>query len=131
MKLEFKIGEQQLYKIKSIPEFYEHMLKSENFKYGLKLEFIHDKNFFEPESWKILDYIMKYGEIIKYANQAADDYGYYGRHLSDSYITVSNSGFDELFEIYKTKYLTIQKEYSDKQIASVLESIKKELNCLV
>ena len=25
----------------------------------------------------------------------------------------------------------IQKEYSDKQIASVLESIKKELNCLV
>lgn len=113
LKLEFKIGEQQLYKIKSIPEFYEHMLKSENFKYGLKLEFIHDKNFFEPESWKILDYIMKYGEIIKYANQAADDYGYYGRHLSDSYITVSNSGFDELFEIYKTKYLTIQREYSE------------------
>ena len=25
----------------------------------------------------------------------------------------------------------IQKEYSDKQIASVLESIKKEINCLV
>ena len=25
----------------------------------------------------------------------------------------------------------IQKEYSDKQIANVLENIKKELNCLV
>ena len=31
-----------------------------------------------------------------------------------------------LFELTK-----IQKDYSDKQVASVLESIKKELNCLV
>ena len=112
LKLEFKIGEQQLYKLKSLPEFYEKMLNGENYKYGLKLEFVHDKNFFEEESLPILDYIMKYGEIIKYANQSADEYGYYGRHLSDSYITVSNSGFDELFDIFKDKTLTIQREYS-------------------
>ena len=87
------------------------MLNNENFKYGLKLEFIHDKSFFEQESLPILEYIMKYGEIIKYANKSADDYGYYGRHLSDSYITVSNSGFDELFEIFKNKTLSIQREY--------------------
>lgn len=113
LKLEFKLGEQQSYKLKSLPEFYEKMLNNENFKYGLKLEFIHNRNSFEPESLPILDYIMKYGEIIKYANQAADDYGYYGRRLSDSYITVSNSGLDELFEIYKGKYLTIQRDYSE------------------
>lgn len=113
LKLEFKIGEQQLYKLKSIPEFYEHMLNGENSKYGLKLEFIHDKCFFEEESLPILDYIMKYGEIIKYANQSADDYGYYGRHLSDSYITVSNSGLDELFDIFKNKTLRVQREYSE------------------
>ena len=113
LKLEFKIGEQQLYKLKSIPEFYDHMLNSENCKYGLKLEFVHNKNNFEEESLPILEYIMKYGEIIKYANQSADEYGYYGRHLSDSYITVSNSGLDELFEIYKGKSLTIQREYSE------------------
>ena len=113
LKLEFKIGEQQLYKLKSIPEFYEKMLSGENFKYGLKLEFIHDKKFIEEASLPILDYIMKYGEIIKYANQSADEYGYYGRHLSDSYITVSNSGFDELFEVFKNKTLTIQREYAE------------------
>lgn len=113
LKLEFKIGEQQLYKLKSIPEFYEKMLNGENYKYGLKLEFIHDKSFFDEESLPMLNYIMKYGEIIKYANQSADEYGYYGRHLSDSYITVSNSGFDELFEIFKWKFLTIEREYSE------------------
>ena len=113
LKLEFKIGEQQLYKLKSIPEFYENMLNKENFKYGLKLEFVHDRSSFDIDSLPLLDYIMKYGEIIKYANQAADDYGYYGRHLSDSYITVSNSGLDELFDVFNGKYLTIQRDYSE------------------
>ena len=113
LKLEFRIGEQQLYKLKNIPEFYDNMLNGSNFKYGLKLEFVHDRNFFDEESLPILDYIMKYGEIIKYANQAADDYGYYGRHLSDSYITVSNSGFDELFDVFLGKNLTIQRDYSE------------------
>lgn len=113
LKLEFKIGEQQLYKLKSLPEFYEHMLNCENYKYGLKLEFVHDRKFFDEDSIPVLNYIMKYAEIIKYANQAADDYGYYVRHLSDGYITVSNSGFDELFEIFKNKYLTIQRDYSE------------------
>ncbi len=113
IKLEFKIGEQQLYRLKSLPEFYERMLNSESYKYGLKLEFIHNKLFFDEDSIPILDYIMKYGEIIKYANQAADEYGYYGRHLSDSYITVSNSGLDELFEIYTGKSITIQREYAE------------------
>ncbi len=79
----------------------------------MKLEFIHNKLFFDEDSIPILDYIMKYGEIIKYANQAADEYGYYGRHLSDSYITVSNSGLDELFEIYTGKSITIQREYAE------------------
>ena len=119
LKLEFKIGEQQLYKLKSLPEFYEHMLNKENCKYGLKLEFVHDKKFFEEDSLPILNYIIKYAEIIKYANQAADDYGYYGRHLSDTYITVSNSGFDELFEILKDKYLTFQREFSEYEVLFV------------
>lgn len=119
LKLEFKIGEQQLYKLKSIPEFYEKMLNCENCKYGLKLEFIHNSDSFDDESLPMLNYIMKYGEIIKYANQAADEYGYYGRHLSDSYITVSNSGFDELFDIYKWRALTIQREYSEYDVCCV------------
>ena len=128
LKLEFKIGEQQLYKIKSLPEFYERMLNNENYKYGLKLEFVHNKAFFEENSQLILDYIMKYGEIIKYANKSADEYGYYGRHLSDSYITVSNSGFDELFNIYAGKTLEIQREYSNYEAYLINEEPKIEFN---
>ena len=45
----------------------DYILNNQNCKYGLKLEFVHDKSNFEPGSWPILDYIMKYGEIIKYA----------------------------------------------------------------
>ena len=114
LKLEFKIGEQQFYKLKSLPEFYERMLNNENYKYGLKLEFIHNEKNFANESKPILNYIMKYGEIIKYANQSADDYGYYyGKRLSDSYITISNSGFDELFDIYTNNFLKIQRDYAE------------------
>ena len=126
LKLEFKIGEQQLYKLKSIPEFYENMLNKSNCKYGLKLEFVHDKSFFDNDCLPILEYIMKYGEIIKYANQSADEYGYYGRHLSDSYITVSNSGFDELFDIFINKELTVQREYAEYQIVCVDNEPKVE-----
>ena len=58
LKLEFKIGEQQLYKLKSLPEFYEHMLNCENYKYGLKLEFVHDRKFFDEDSIPVLNYIL-------------------------------------------------------------------------
>ena len=128
LKLEFRIGEQQLYKLKSLPEFYEKMLNNENYKYGLKLEFVHNKAFFDENSLPILDYIMKYGEIIKYANQSADEYGYYGRHLSDSYITVSNSGLDELFDIYAGKTLEIQREYSNYEAFLVNHEPEIEFN---
>ncbi|MBE5806189.1 MAG: DEAD/DEAH box helicase [Clostridiales bacterium] len=121
IKLEFRIGENQLYKLKSLPEFYENMLYKQNHKYGLKLEFVHDKKFFDNDSLDILAYIMKYAEIIKYANQSAEDYGYYGRRLSDSYITVSNSGFDELFEIYKNKNIEIQRDYAEYEVCFVDE----------
>ena len=128
LKLEFRIGEQQLYKLKNLPEFYENMLKNENFKYGLKLEFIHNKKSFEEDSLPILDYIMKYSEIIKYANQSADEYSYYGRHLSDSYITVSNSGFDELFDIYIGKKIEIQREYAAYEALLIDEEPHIEFN---
>lgn len=41
LKVEFKIGEKQLYKIKNLPEFYDKMLHNETYQYGAKLNFIH------------------------------------------------------------------------------------------
>ena len=46
LKLEIKIGDKQMYKIKSLPEFYDRFMNKEKFKYGSKLEFVHEKEQF-------------------------------------------------------------------------------------
>lgn len=110
LKLEIKIGEKQFYKLKNLPEFYDRMQKKEYYCYGAKLEFFHEEEAFSFESIKLLQYVLKYAEIIKYANEATNSYSYYGRNLEDSYITISNSGMDELFEILQGQEVIVQKE---------------------
>ena len=110
LKLEIKIGDKQLYKLKNLPEFYDRMQKKEYYRYGNKLEFVHKKEMFSEDSIPLLNYILKYAEIIKYANESTNQYSYYGRTMEDSYITISNSGMDELFEVLSSKHVIIQKE---------------------
>ena len=114
LKVEFKIGNKQLYKLKKLPDFYTRMLKNENYRYGSKLEFIHNEQAFEEESIPLLHYIMKYAEIIKYANETTGSYGHYGVSMQDDFITISNSGLDEIFEILKGKSIVLQSDYQDK-----------------
>ena len=116
LKIEFKIGNKQFYKLKKLPEFYDRMLKNENYKYGSKLEFIHNEKAFEEESIPLLHYILKYAEIIKYANETTGSYGHYGVTMQDDFITISNSGLDELFEILKGKYILLQSDYQEEKI---------------
>lgn len=116
MKIEFKIGETQMYKLKSLPEFYKNMLNEENHRYGNKLEFVHSKSAFSQESIPLLEFILKYAEIIKYSNETASNYGYYGKMLNESYITVSNTGLDDLFEIMKGKIITVQTDLGEDKI---------------
>lgn len=119
LKLEVKIGNKQLYKIKNFPEFYERMLKNEFYSYGTKLEFEHSESAFTVDSIELLHYIMKYSEIIKYANEATNPYTYYGRPIEDGYITISNTGLDELFEVLKGQKIIIQKDGKEKEILLV------------
>ena len=65
IKVEFKIGNKKMYKIKNLADFYTRMLNKESYKYGEKLEFIHTKDVFTEESKPLLDFILKYSEIIK------------------------------------------------------------------
>ena len=116
MKLEFRIGYKQLYKIKNLTEFYDRMLNKENFKYGAKLEFVHQEEAFEEDSIPLLRYILKYAEIIKYTNESLNGYNYYGSSLKDGYVTVSNSGMDELFDVLKNKQVEFETETSNKTI---------------
>ena len=116
LKVEFKIGNKQLYKLRKLPDFYTRMLKNENYRYGSKLEFIHNEQAFEEESIPLLHYIMKYAEIIKYANETTGSYGHYGVSMQDDFITISNSGLDEIFEILKGKSIVLQSDYQEDKI---------------
>lgn len=109
IKIEFSIGETQLYKIKSITEFYDRMLKRETYRYGTKLEFLHEEKAFRGEDQALLAFLMKYAEIAKYANEALSGYSYYGKKLVESTIVLSNTALDELYEIMKNKTIHMEK----------------------
>ena len=64
LKVEFKIGDKQLYKLKNLPEFYERMLNQEVYQYGNKLNIIHKAESFEEQSMPILQFLLKYAEIM-------------------------------------------------------------------
>ena len=117
LKLELKIGNKKMYKLKNLSEFYDNMFYSKNYKYGSQLEFIHIKEAFEEESKPLLEFILKYAETIKYVNSEANkNYKYYGPALSENSISINNTGLDEIFEILKNKKITLEKEYQEHKI---------------
>ena len=119
LKAEFKIGNVQLYKIKSLPEFFERMLNHENYKYGAKLEFIHTKDAFTEECKPLLNFVLKYAEIIKYSNETVGSYGKYMRTMSNEYITISNTGLDEIFDVLQGKKVLMKNNYEEEEILFV------------
>lgn len=130
MKIEFKIGIDKMYKINELSEFYNRMLSGINFKYGTKLEFVHIKESFQSESLKILDYIMKYAEIIKYVNSNSNsNYRYYGNALNDNAIIIDNSGLDEIFDILVGTEVSFEK--NSKQVTVLFNPGKPDIEfCL-
>ena len=117
MKIEFKIGNKKMYKIKNLAEFYTRMMNQEFYRYGEKLQFAHTEEAFEEDSQKILNFIMKYAEIIKYANSNSNsNYKYYGKALSETSIIVGNSAIDDLFDALKGKKIIFQKDYNINEI---------------
>ena len=122
IKVEFKIGNKKMYKIKNLADFYTRMLNKENYKYGERLEFIHTKEVFEEESKPLLEFILKYSEIIKYANSNSNsNFRYYGKALNETNILVGNSGIDDLFNVLKGKEVTFNKDYTTEKIRFVEE----------
>ncbi len=120
IKVEFKIGNKRMYKIKNLSQFYKNMINNEFYKYGDKLKFVHKEEMFEEESQKLLKFIIKYAEIIYYINSNANtNYQYYGRAMNDSCIILSNTGLDEFFEIEKGKDIEFKNEYTNSMITLV------------
>ena len=125
IKVEFKIGNKKMYKIKNLADFYTRMLNKEKYKYGQKLEFIHTKDAFIEESKPLLDFILKYSEIIKYANSNSNsNFRYYGKALNETNILVGNTGIDDLFGVLKGKEVEFNKDYSVEKIKFTEEEPK-------
>ena len=117
IKLQFKIGNKKMYKIKNLSEFYTRMLNKEFYRYGEKLQFIHTKEAFENNSRQLLEFVMKYAEVIKYANSNSNsNYKYYGKALSETSIIVGNSAIDDLFDVLKGRKIIFQKDCNTEEI---------------
>lgn len=116
IKLEIKIGEKQFYKVKSLPEFYDRFLNEEKFKYGSKLDFVHTRDKFVEEDRKLLDFVLKYAEIIKYANESSTGYDYYTKRLGEDSILLSNTGLDELFLCLENRAVLMESQYGTESI---------------
>lgn len=118
MKVEFKIGtKKQYYKLRDLSEFYDNMINKARYKYGAKLDMIHEEESFLSEDRTLLNFIIKHAETIKYVNNNSNSiYRYYGKVLNTSSIVLSNTLLDEFFDILKDKTITLEKDYIAREI---------------
>ena len=120
LRVEFKIGNQRMYKLNNLTEFYDRMMTSAKYKYGNKLEFTHTEDAFDEQDLNLLHFILKNAEIISFVNSSANtSYRYYGKVVNDNYIALNNTELDELFEILKDKEIAFQEEYKEEKIKLV------------
>ena len=115
MKLDFKIGTTRMYKLKDLTDFYTRVTNNEYEKYGDKLEFVHSRESFDENSRDLLDFILKYAEILKYSS-LTNRYNYYGSSINKSSITLGESTLDEAFDILKNKKIQFSYDYSNTKI---------------
>ena len=119
MKLEFKIGTSRMYKLKDLTDFYSKVVNNEYAKYGDKLEFIHTRENFEEDSRELLEFILKYAEVLKYSS-TANRYNYYSvSSINKTSIVLGESLLDEAFDILKNKKVQFSYDYSNTKLEFV------------
>ena len=125
MKLDFKIGTTRMYKLKDLTDFYTKVINNEYAKYGDKLEFVHSRESFDEDSRDLLDFILKYAEILKYSS-LTNRYNYYGSSINKSSITLGESTLDEAFDILKNKKIQFSYDYSNSKLEFIEDNPKIE-----
>lgn len=122
LKMEFKIGYDKMYKIKDLTTFLNCMRSEEEFKYGEKLSFSHKREMFEKQSIPILNFILKYADIIQYVNQNTKNAYYGGKPMATGHIIITSSSLDEMFELLENQNIEIKSDYEEEMIHFVKQN---------
>ena len=102
----FKIGQKTKYVLKDICEFYRSFEKHDTVQYGKNLKFVAKEENFNKEDIKILDYILQYGEILKYSENLNRN-SYYAVRISTKFMTVYENKMDEFLELLKNRAIEV------------------------
>lgn len=117
MSAEFKINDGKSHlKLRNLIEFYDNFIQGGIHKYGTKIEFMHTRDMIKTEDHKILDFILRYSEIMKYTNESLGQQRYLGKVMNEGEIAISNTCLDELFEVLEGNYVKIKKDYENDKI---------------
>ncbi len=130
--IEFKLYQGKFnYKIRDLVQFYENFMDGEVHKYGNKIEFKHIRENMNSDCYKLLDFALKYSEIIKYANEATGQQRYLGKVMRESEILLSNTGIDEIFNVYDGNYAKLKVDNKYERLLTLFSSEEPEIKFLL
>ncbi len=136
LKVAFKIGEDKMYTLSDIQEFYKAFVNEEIIQYGKNFRFEVKKESFEEQSQGLLDFILNYGQLLSYNEKINKEYYYGNTGVSNKYLYVMDEKIDEFFSLIKkmpilvTKNQIDEKEYkiTNKDIKIFVEIEENEQN---
>ena len=106
MEISFKIGQTTKYVLKDISEFCEAFDIGKTLNLGKKLKFEARKENFKKVDRDLLEYILDYGEILKYNARYLENFSnyYYSRtRIIEKSIIATDNKIDDFFEITNKK----------------------------
>lgn len=105
MKVELKlVSGKNSYIVKNLVEFYDNFMDGGVYKYGNNVEFKHSREMIREKDYPILDFFLKYAEIMKYTNKIINQQ-HYGKIMNEGRVVISNTGLDDLFDVLDGEYV--------------------------
>ncbi len=119
-ELSFKIGKKKMYKIKSTVQFSNSFKQKETIYFGEQLYYINEEDAYTDNAKAYLDWIVRYGETIKYATDMADRKSQYHLKIPDGKIILDENNVEDFIECFKNSnhYIEINKSKKLLQVES-------------
>ena len=129
IKVSFKIGETTKYILKDIGELYNAFQNNDTLQYGKKLSFVADKSNFDKRDLELLEFLLKYGDMVKYAERMNESsYRYYYSGLPTRKLTLFEDKIDEFFNIVKNRPILFDENDNDRLYEVTDEPLNIQIN---